>query len=711
MLSVVFSVTGLLHALVTTPYLLARIACRRRGVLVTLALAAPLLVLLNVLVPVVLHLWGVAIVPGSLAAAHWLLFGAAVTAAVLLDVTLVPQSVRKERKPLYAILVLAMLFLPVTCLTGRDTHKWQDLAAAVRVERSIPWLVHPLALAGYTPRSYPSAHPLLLATTQIMGHTGVDWGFYIVSVLTAAMALCSSWRLARHFARTPRETAYMAFFYCFSPVFLRYSYWATGRGLFLALLPLFLEAVLFLPRAKAILPAAGLALLLVLSHKVGAIAVVLVLLLLPLSVLVPRRCPRLLLAIAGLPLLAVAVLLAPRVALPGPAGHLVGFLRFSVVRFGWMVPLAAVGLMAPDLWCQCPHRRRLLPCLYVAFPLAYAEDMYGALIALPLIALVACDGLWAIRSAYPSFRAPIMRITIAATAALGIAILVHRAMPATPRPVREAARFLEQHDPLGPYRVVAPGMARARIQGYVSGCPRFTVERGDGSRLGFARRPAPSLRGAPRAVYRNWIRYLRSTLALSETTTHWYGKSPCVYHVVIDGESAAPPEGARLYDRDSVQVYGPPRNESEERIGIYDSRAIAVAYTGCAMHEKKIAATIAEHDRARAAGDLERVAELRAEAASGQKRLHMQGFSKAPVINILDQIKDRLPTIKAKARVSTLGSKWDKAGLDGHKDAELVDVTMALVDAFAPTERRRKDALEIQELDPIPLKQAERIDD
>ncbi len=559
MLSVVFSVTGLFHALVATPYLLARIACRRRGLLVTLALASPVLVLLNVLVPVVLHISGVAITPASLAAAHWLLFSAAATATVLLDIRVFPRPARPERKPLYAILVLALLFLPVTCLTGRDTHKWQDLAASVRVEQSIPWLVHPLALAGYTPRSYPSAHPLLLATTQIMGHTGVDWGFYIVSILVGAMALCGSWRLARHFARTPRETARIAFFYCFSPVFLRYSYWATGRGLFLALLPLFIEAVLYLPRAKAILPTIGLALLLVLSHKVGAIAVVLILILLPVSVLVPRRCTRLVLPIVGLPLLAVAVLLAPAVGLPGIAGHLVGFLRFSVARFGWMVPLAAVGLLAPDLWCHCPHRRRLLPCLYVVFPLAYAEDMYGALIALPFITLVACDGLHVVRNVSPSLRRPTIRLAIAATAILGIVVLAHRAIPATPRRVREAARFLELHDPTGPYRVIAPGMARARIQGYVSGCPRFSVDRDEASRLAIARTPLPSFRNAPRDVYRDCVRYLRNSLALTETVTHWYGKSPRVYHVVIDGECAAPPEGTPLYDRNGVQVFGPMR--------------------------------------------------------------------------------------------------------------------------------------------------------
>ena len=56
-------------------------------------------------------------------------------------------------------------------------------------------------------------------------------------------------------------------------------------------------------------------------------------------------------------------------------------------------------------------------------------------------------------------------------------------------------------------------------------------------------------------------------------------------------------------------------------------------------------------------------------------------------------------------------SKWDKDGLARYKDAELVDVTMALVDAFSPGERQRKTVIEIQKHEPIPLEQAEQIKD
>ena len=126
---------------------------------------------------------------------------------------------------------------------------------------------------------------------------------------------------------------------------------------------------------------------------------------------------------------------------------------------------------------------------------------------------------------------------------------------------------------------------------------------------------------------------------------------------------------------------------TKARVGIYDSRAVAVAFAGSAAFNRWLGDLKAEHEKAKASGDQKRAAELEAEGAARQRLLHMQGFSTAPVTNILDQIKDKLPAINKKAGVSVLLSKWDKDGLARYKDADLVDVTMALVDAFSPSDR------------------------
>jgi len=168
-----------------------------------------------------------------------------------------------------------------------------------------------------------------------------------------------------------------------------------------------------------------------------------------------------------------------------------------------------------------------------------------------------------------------------------------------------------------------------------------------------------------------------------------------------------------------VATFGLPRaslaqergSTTKTRVGIYDSRAVAVAFAGSAAFNRWLGNLKAEHEKAKASGDQKRVAELEAEGAARQRLLHMQGFSTAPVTNILDQIKDKLPAINEKAGVRVLLSKWDKDALARYKDADLVDVTMALVDAFSPSERQRKSAIAIQEHKPISLEEAKQIKD
>ncbi len=151
--------------------------------------------------------------------------------------------------------------------------------------------------------------------------------------------------------------------------------------------------------------------------------------------------------------------------------------------------------------------------------------------------------------------------------------------------------------------------------------------------------------------------------------------------------------------------------KTRERIGIYDSRAIAVAFAGSATHEQELRQLKAEHKKAREAGDLEKASKLEAEGRARQAKAHLQGFSTAPVDDILAHITHRLPEIRKAAGVSEFVSKWDEAGLKRHSGAETVDVTMVLVDAFQPDKKQRNHAVEIQKHKPIPLEKAARIRD
>lgn len=545
------------------PWFLVRLIAPRVSSYTALALAGAASLALNAAIPVVLHLLGVPIRGASLASAHALVF-APVAAATWFRP---PPSVLGPRTAdlglpssvLRLALVFAVVVLPVTHMAGIDTYKWQDLATAVAVERNVPWLTHPLSLAGFTPRSYPSVQPLALASFQILGSLGVDGGFYAMSLLSGLTGLFSAAALGMRLFAIPSRALWFAGLYAFSPVFLRYNHWATGRGVFLALLPLLLLGFLEWPRWRAWLLIPAVSVLLVLSHKAGLVAVVVIGIAAPLALLVPRRDIRWLRIAALMPFVAAAVLLSGHL----PYGVL-GFARKAVTRFGWYVPVAALALLGVRSWWANPAWRRLFPAALLTFPLAFHKEMYGAMLALPFVCHAATAGLDFLFELWPA-RARALALTAAAlTAVSGLAIVANRTITATERRVWQAARFLEQYDPAGPFRIEAPGMARAQIQAYCSGCPRFEVSAAGPAQ--FVVRAPPPLRGAPEAVAQAWIDYLRHAFAAGDAEVSWYGRNPRFYQVTLDERGPVPRGTKLLYERDGVRLFAPeaqvvPRSE------------------------------------------------------------------------------------------------------------------------------------------------------
>jgi len=144
---------------------------------------------------------------------------------------------------------------------------------------------------------------------------------------------------------------------------------------------------------------------------------------------------------------------------------------------------------------------------------------------------------------------------------------------------------------------------------------------------------------------------------------------------------------------------------AQERIGVYDSRAVAVAYAGSTWQVKKMKELTAQLKKAREAGDTNQVSRLEAEGQAWQSDLKRQGFGTAPVEDLLAEIADDLPTILEAAGVTSIISKWNKTELDKHPHAVQVDVTMRLVDAFQPNETQRRRAIEIQKMKPQKIKE------
>lgn len=147
--------------------------------------------------------------------------------------------------------------------------------------------------------------------------------------------------------------------------------------------------------------------------------------------------------------------------------------------------------------------------------------------------------------------------------------------------------------------------------------------------------------------------------------------------------------------------------ERPPRIGIYDSRVVAYAYFSSEAFQEKLQKQMAEAKKVEQSGDKEKIEKLKKGFQEGQRQIHRQVFSTAPIDNILEEIKDRLPKIQQEAGVSLLISQWDKEKLANHASAEKVDVTERLIDEFKPTEKQLKMIESIKKTKPVSLEEAD----
>ncbi len=133
------------------------------------------------------------------------------------------------------------------------------------------------------------------------------------------------------------------------------------------------------------------------------------------------------------------------------------------------------------------------------------------------------------------------------------------------------------------------------------------------------------------------------------------------------------------------------------RIGTYDNRAIAIAYARSSYlpHAEKTQ----EFDRAEAAGDTVKMQEISDEMEALQRQLHRQGFSRAPVDDLLAHVAFRFPEVVEATGVDAIVWICDFTG-DG---VEVVDVTMDLVALYSPTEETIEMCKSIGDHEPVSL--------
>jgi hypothetical protein len=151
---------------------------------------------------------------------------------------------------------------------------------------------------------------------------------------------------------------------------------------------------------------------------------------------------------------------------------------------------------------------------------------------------------------------------------------------------------------------------------------------------------------------------------------------------------------------------------SVTKIGVYDSRCVSYAHFWTDEHQKKITELYNKAKAAKKAEKKDEFKELDKALWTERHRSHNQVFSTAPIDDVLETIKDRLPEILKKAGVSMLVSKWDEKKLEKYKSAEKVDVTDLLVSQFKfPSTEKHKKVLEsMKNVKPVPLDQVDEIE-
>lgn len=159
--------------------------------------------------------------------------------------------------------------------------------------------------------------------------------------------------------------------------------------------------------------------------------------------------------------------------------------------------------------------------------------------------------------------------------------------------------------------------------------------------------------------------------------------------------------GAALCGLASTPAGASPAPSTGLKLGVYDSRAVAVAAANSETGRKTIGNPMAEYEKARTAGDEKKMSEIKARMSAKQRRQHEQAFSTASVMNFMELIQDQLPQVAKSAGVGAIVSKWEVAyRADG---MEVVDVTDDLIKVFAPSERGLKWAKDIQTKKPLKI--------
>ena len=139
------------------------------------------------------------------------------------------------------------------------------------------------------------------------------------------------------------------------------------------------------------------------------------------------------------------------------------------------------------------------------------------------------------------------------------------------------------------------------------------------------------------------------------------------------------------------------------RIGIFDSRCVALVYGRSGLFLTYMENLRKELDNAKQEENGERVKELESILPTNQLIIKQQVFSTGSIKNIIEKIEDKITEIAVDNNLSFIISKWEIVYDD--QSFELVDITDQLVELFNPDEQTLKILENVKSTEPAPIEQ------
>jgi hypothetical protein len=140
---------------------------------------------------------------------------------------------------------------------------------------------------------------------------------------------------------------------------------------------------------------------------------------------------------------------------------------------------------------------------------------------------------------------------------------------------------------------------------------------------------------------------------------------------------------------------------SKTRIGVFDSRAIAIAHANSSEGAAVVAELRAEMEKAKTAKNDAQVKVINEKGKMHQVLGHLRAFSVGSVAEILEKHKSDIAQIAKKAGVEAIVSKFETPYLGS--GIETVDVTQEMVGMFKTSEQGKKWAADISNHAPMPM--------